>query len=225
MVELLENRVEDFLHISEVNRPAHDLIQGCMEMKPQGEGVAMDSAARIIVGCVFEPHCAVEGELLPDPVVRAVKVCPAAGGLIHCDPAELGKGRFELCPNPRGDVFARGVLEAGNVVQASVVKLRMDGCPSFVEKVVVDGQVSVAQVRTCVQQHFKPVPVHTAALVPLRDIRQSVSGLKDVASPNVCMVELIKVYAFMQRALYADIFNAGHIKLLPNPPGQVFVGG
>lgn len=101
----------------------------------------------------------------------------------------------------------------------------MDGCPSFVEKVVVDGQISVAQVRTCVQQHFKPVPVHTAALVPLGDVWQSVGGLKDVASPNVRMVYLIKVHTFMQRALHADIFNVGHIKLLANPPGQVFVGG
>ena len=91
---------------------------------------------------------------------------PRGAGLGHDDFREQRQFRFQLFPDPRGDDFARGIFEAGNLVEVMMVQL-------FPQRLERGGEVGVihqpAQLRVALARdddlHDKTVPVEPAAFV------------------------------------------------------------
>ena len=86
VVDALEDRIEQLLHIAEVNGPAHHGIERCIQVQPQRVGVTMDAATEITGWRTCELQRAVEARFLPDPIVLPVEMRAAACGLVDRDP-------------------------------------------------------------------------------------------------------------------------------------------
>ena len=79
--------------------------------------------------------------------------------------------------------------------------------------VVVDSYRTGTQILIRVQDDFETMSMHTAALVPFRNIGQLVSRLEDIASPDMCMLLAIQICTLVLRTLDTDIFDP---RALPN---------
>lgn len=94
--------------------------------------------------------------------------------------AELGQERLELLPDPAGEHFAGGVLEARDVVQIMVVETLVQG---------FEGGLDVGEVpypagmgidsAFDVQAYLEGMPMETSALVARRNIGQEVCGFEN----------------------------------------------
>ena len=144
VVDALEDRIEQFLHVAEVDGPAHDGVERCIQVQSQRVGVAVNAAPTIALRGARQSQRTVDRGLFPDAVVMTVEVRAATGGLEDRYPGEFGQLGLQASPDPGGDHLAGGVLEAGNVVEAGVVELGVDRCPQFVEVVVVDTDLACA---------------------------------------------------------------------------------
>ena len=224
VVDALEDRVEEFLHVAEVDGPAHHGVERGIQVQPQRVGVTVDAAATIAVRGARQAQRAVDRGLLPDAVVMTVEVRAATGGLEDGHPGELGQFGLQASPDPGGDHLAGGVLEAGDVVQAGVVEFGVDRCPQFVEVVVVDTDLACAEILVGVQDDFEAVTVHAAALVAGLHVGQTVGGLQHVAAPDVRVVVAVEVDAFVGRAHHADLEQARNLEMRADPAGEVLVG-
>ena len=67
------------------------------------------------------------------------------------------------------------------------------------------------------------MPVHTAALMPFRYIRELVGGLKTEPAPDMDMIIPINVRALVLGALDANGFNTGNFQALTHPASKVLV--
>jgi hypothetical protein len=160
-------------------------------MQSQCVGVPVDAPAWVALWSTHQAHCAVQGGLPPETIMRAVKVRTAICGLIHRNPRELRQLRLEALPDPVRNELAGGVLQAADVVQAGEVQFCMDERPKLVEVLGVDTDVPVARVSIRMDDGRKAMAVHPSALMVERGIGQVMRGVEGIAAQKVRMVVAI----------------------------------
>jgi hypothetical protein len=106
VVDALEDRVEDLLHVAEVDGPAQHRVERCVQVQAQRVGVTVDAAARSPSGRAVAAQRAVERGLLPDAVVLAVEVRAAACGLVDGHPRELGQLRASAVAQIQAEIIS-----------------------------------------------------------------------------------------------------------------------
>lgn len=131
VVQHSEHGVEDFFHITKIDRPAHHLIQRCRQVQAQGVGVAMQLAALAAHRRGFEAQRAVHGHVFPDLVVRAVIHGAATGCFENRDLLQCGQRGLEAAPDPAGHDLTGRVLQTGQGIEAGMVQFLMQGEPSW----------------------------------------------------------------------------------------------
>jgi hypothetical protein len=225
VIQLLEHRREDLLHVPVVDGPAHHLVERRGQVQAQREGVTVDAPARVPVRGALQTHGTVEREFLPDAVVQPIVAATGRGRLVDGDPGEFGHLRLQPLPDPARDDLAGGVLEPGNVVQTGVVQFRMDWGPALLEVVEVDPHVALPEVLVGVQDDLEPVPVHAPAFVARVHVRQLVRSLEAEPAPDVDVSIAVDVRTLVGCAQHAHSLQPRHIQMPPNPARDVLVGG
>ena len=105
----------------------------------------------------------------------------AAGGagLADDDLRQLWNGRLEFVPDPAGDVLARRVLETLDLVQIVVVEAAKKRLEVGLQVGEVHEPAALGLDRPGdVQRDLERVPVESAALVPVGDVRKEVGCLE-----------------------------------------------
>ena len=103
----------------------------------------------------------------------AAKNTTSRAGFRHNDFGQHRQLRFQLVPNPYGNILAGGIFEAGNFVEVTVVELfpnRFEGGGNI--RVIHDP----AEFRVAISRdgdlHLETVPVQSAAFVGFGQSRQ-----------------------------------------------------
>lgn len=225
VVERLEDRGEDLFDITEIDGPTNHLVERRRQVQTQRVRVPVDATQRAAVRRMLQTKRAVERELFPDPIVSAIEVGAARAGFIDRDLRQLRKHRRNALPEPAGQQVTRRVLQARQIVQTGVIQLLVKARPHRAEAVVIDAQVARAKILVGMNDDLEAMAMHATAFVACGDVGQPVRGLKDVATPDMGLSHCVEVDPFVRGALNADLLDTGNVQMLPNPAGQVFVGG
>ena len=112
-------------------------------------------------------------------IASAPVFTPRGGLLSHRNFGERWERRFQPSPNPTCDILSRGVLQPFNLVQVSMIELfkqrpersfdfrEVDQPAGFGVNLALTGNL-----------HIETVPVHPAAFVPRRGVREPMSSVK-----------------------------------------------
>ena len=95
----------------------------------------------------------------------------------------------------------------------------------LVNQVVVDAERAFAQLLLHMQDDFKTVAMQPPALVALWHVRQTVRGLQPVTTPEVGLLAMVQVHAFVGCALNAEGSSLRQVHVFAKPPGEVLVRG
>ncbi|MNJ37905.1 hypothetical protein D3C77_327410 [compost metagenome] len=107
--------------------------------------------------------------------------------------------RLDLVPDPFGDHFAGRVFQARNVVQVVVVQLFIQRLEDRLDLGKVANPASMRVQRAGqVQGNLERMTVQTAALVPFRNVRQTVCRLEGELFENFHDVSTLKANAGKQ---------------------------
>ena len=104
------------------------------------------------------------------------------------------------------------------------MKLGMNRRPTLVQMVIIHTNISFPQIDVSVEDNFESVTMHASTPVVFRHVRESMRRFKNVAPPNVRLLIPIKIHAFMQSALNADLLNSWKCQLCPDPTREILIG-
>jgi hypothetical protein len=91
--------------------------------------------------------------------------------------------------------------------------------------IVVNGKIATAKILIRMNYDFEAMTVHATTFVARGHLRQTMSRLKRVPTPDMCLAGSIKVHALMQCALDTHLLDTGNLEVLPKPARDVLVGG
>ena len=91
-----------------------------------------------------------------------------------------------MIPDPSGQVFTGRILESVNIVQAVMIELLKQGLEGVPQISEIHHPTGMLANRTT-DMNFDPerVPMHTGALVPFRNVGQTVSGFDLKNTENI----------------------------------------